>query len=96
KAVERMNDGKFEEALEILEGLEGYKEEKAKCLYSLAVHNVGSVFTLLGGQAVPFSSHAVPMLLAFILVGILAGAVGSIVSMARYLKEQGSVIADEA
>ena len=65
-------------------------------LYSLAVHNVGSVFTLLGGQPVPFSTHAVPMLLAFILVGILAGAVGSIVSMARYLKEQGSVIADEA
>ena len=28
-------------------------------------------------------------------VGILAGAVGSIVSMARYLKEQGSVILDD-
>lgn len=64
-------------------------------LYSLAVHNVGSMFNLLGGQAIPFSSYAVPMLLAFIFVGILAGAVGSIVSMARYLKEQGSVIADE-
>lgn len=64
-------------------------------LYSLAVHNVGSMFTLLGGQAIPFSSYAIPMLLAFIFVGILAGAVGSIVSMARYLKEQGSVISDE-
>lgn len=64
-------------------------------LYSLAVHNVGSMFTLLGEQAIPFSSFAIPMLLAFIFVGILAGAVGSIVSMARYLKEQGSVISDE-
>ena len=33
--------------------------------------------------------------IAFIFVGILAGAVGSIVSMARYLKEQGSVISDD-
>lgn len=64
-------------------------------LYSLAVRNIGSVFTLLGGSAIPFSAYAVRMLLAFILVGILAGAVGSIVSMARYLKEQGSVISDE-
>ena len=65
-------------------------------LYSLAVRNVGSMFSLLGGQAVAFSSYAVPMLLVFIFVGILAGAVGSIVSMARYLKEQGSVISDES
>lgn len=64
-------------------------------LYALTVRNVGSMFTLLGGEAVAFSSYAVPMLLIFILVGILAGAVGSIVSMARYLKEQGSVISDE-
>lgn len=64
-------------------------------LYSLTVRNVGSMFSLLGGQAIAFSSYAVPMLIIFILVGILAGAVGSIVSMARYLKEQGSVISDE-
>ena len=64
-------------------------------LYSLAARNIGSVFTMLGSQAIPFSRYAVPMLLAFIFVGILAGAVGSIVSMARYLKEQGSVISDE-
>lgn len=64
-------------------------------IYTLAIRNIGSVFSMLGGQAIPFSAHAVPMLLAFILVGILAGALGSIVSMARYLKEQGSVISDE-
>lgn len=64
-------------------------------LYTLAIKNIGSVFTILGGAAIPFSAHAVQMLLAFILVGILAGALGSIVSMARYLKEQGSVISDD-
>ena len=64
-------------------------------LYSLTMRNVGSVFALLGSAAIPFSAYAVPMLLAFIFVGILAGAVGSIVSMTRYLKEQGSVISDE-
>lgn len=64
-------------------------------IYSLAIKNIGNVFTLLGGAAIPFSAYAVKMLLAFILVGILAGAFGSIVSMARYLKEQGSVIQDD-
>lgn len=64
-------------------------------LYELALKNIGNVFSMLGGAAIPFSAYAVKMLIAFILVGILAGAVGSIVSMARYLKEQGSVISDD-
>ena len=64
-------------------------------LYELALKNIGNVFSMLGGAAIPFSAYAVKMLVAFILVGILAGAVGSIVSMARYLKEQGSVISDD-
>ena len=64
-------------------------------LYSLALKNIGNVFSMLGGQAIPFSAYAGKMLIAFIFVGILAGAVGSIVSMARYLKEQGSVILDD-
>lgn len=64
-------------------------------LYSLALRNIGNVFQMLGNQSIPFSAYAGRMLVAFILVGILAGAVGSIVSMARYLKEQGSVILDD-
>ena len=64
-------------------------------LYSLALRNIGNVFQMLGSQSIPFSAYAGRMLVAFILVGILAGAVGSIVSMARYLKEQGSVILDD-
>ena len=64
-------------------------------LYSIALKNIGSVFSMLGSQAIPFSAYDGRMLIAFIFVGILAGAVGSIVSMARYLKEQGSVISDD-
>lgn len=64
-------------------------------LYELTLKNIGNVFSMLGGAAIPFSAYAVKMLIAFIFVGILAGAVGSIVSMARYLKEQGSVISDD-
>ena len=64
-------------------------------IYTLAMRNIGNVFSMLGGSAIPFSAYAVQMLLAFLLVGIVAGAIGSIVSMARYLKEQGSVIDDE-
>ncbi|MBE6735802.1 MAG: ABC transporter permease [Ruminococcaceae bacterium] len=64
-------------------------------LYSIALKNIGSVFSMLGSQVIPFSAYAGKMLIAFIFVGILAGAVGSIVSMTRYLKEQGSVISDD-
>jgi len=64
-------------------------------LYELTLKSLGSIFTLFGGSAIPFISCAFPMLGAFILIGILAGTVGSIVSMSRYLKEQGSVVSDE-
>ncbi len=64
-------------------------------MYTLVLKNIGNVFTLFGGAAIPFSAYAWQMLGAFILVGVLAGAFGSIVSMTRYLKEQGSVISDD-
>ena len=45
QAVEKMNEGEFEEALAILEDLKGFDGEKAKCLYSIAVlaHNDGQL-----------------------------------------------------
>jgi len=64
-------------------------------LYTLTLRAVGSVFSILGDQPVSFSQYGVRMLIAFMLVGIIAGALGSIVSMARYLKEQGSVVSNE-
>ena len=65
-------------------------------IYNLTISSLGDIFQVLGGQAVAFGKYAVPMLVSFVLVGILAGSVGSIVSMARYPKEQeGSVVTNE-
>lgn len=64
-------------------------------LYQLTMSSLGTLFTLFGTQTIAFGSYALPMLLAFILIGIFAGVFGSIFSMARYLKEQGSVVSDD-
>ncbi len=64
-------------------------------LYSLTMRAIGGVFSILGDSYISFGTYGVRMLLSFILVGILAGTIGSIVSMARYLKEQGSVVSDD-
>lgn len=64
-------------------------------LYKLTMNAIDSVFQILGDGALPFGNYAVGMLIVFILVGILAGTVGSIVSMSRYLKEQEGVIDEE-
>lgn len=64
-------------------------------LYELALKSLGTIFTLFGTTSIPFGSYALPMLLAFILIGIFAGVFGSIFSMGRYLKEQGSVVSDD-
>lgn len=40
------------------------------------------------GKPVAFSAHAVPLLLGFAAAGVLVGAVGSAISVSRYLKEE--------
>lgn len=64
-------------------------------IYTMTIKSVGNMFSILGGTVVPFSQYACRMLIGFILIGVLAGVIGSIVSMNRYLKEQGSVIVNE-
>lgn len=61
-------------------------------LYELTMKAVSGVFSVLGDQPISFGSYAGPMLLCFILVGVLAGTLGSIISMSRYLKEQEGVV----
>ena len=39
-------------------------------------------------------SFLIAFLLGFVIIGVIAGTSGSIVSMGRYLKEQGSVISE--
>ena len=64
-------------------------------IYRATMKSLGNVFSVLGGAAIPFQQYAVTMLISFVVVGVLAGVLGSIVSMARYLKEQGSVVSNE-
>ena len=64
-------------------------------IYRATMKSLGNVFSVLGGAAIPFQQYAVTMLISFVVVGVLAGVLGGIVSMARYLKEQGSVVSNE-
>lgn len=64
-------------------------------LYRLMLHYIGDSLGMLGGGAIPFGQYGGRMLIAFILIGVLAGVLGSIFSMARYLKEQGSVVTND-
>ena len=64
-------------------------------VYELAMVSVSEMFSVFGSAAVPFGRYALPMLLIFILIGVGAGVFGSIFSMGRYLKEQGSVVSDD-
>lgn len=49
----------------------------------------------LSNSLVDFKDYALPLLLAFVIVGILSGVVGSMVSIQKYLKEQGGVTYNE-
>ena len=49
-----------------------------------------SIFT-----PVPFGGYAGYILLVFMAIGIFTGSFGSIISMGKYLKEQGSVVSEE-
>ncbi|MBR5015247.1 MAG: permease-like cell division protein FtsX [Clostridia bacterium] len=65
-------------------------------LYKLAMNSFGSIFTLFGTAGVSFLPYALPMLGAFIAIGVCAGIFGSIFSMRRYLKEHGgSVVSND-
>ena len=60
-----------------------------------------SVADMLGGimdfgsSLVPFTDYLLVILAAFLIIGILSGVVGSMVSIQRYLKEQGGVTYEE-
>lgn len=52
--------------------------------------DVLSIFT-----PVPFGGYAGYILLVFLAIGIFTGSFGSIISMGKYLKEQGSVVSED-
>ena len=50
----------------------------------------------IGDNLVEFKEYALLILAAFLVIGILSGVVGSMVSIRRYLKEQGGVTYEES
>ncbi|HHU83685.1 MAG TPA: ABC transporter permease [Clostridiales bacterium] len=64
-------------------------------LYTTVKNSLASMIVLFNSEIVPFGKYALVLFIAFAVIGIFTGSVGSAVSMGRYLKEQGSVIANE-
>lgn len=61
-------------------------------LYTIASNSLASVLVMFDSDIVPFSSGAGVIFVAFVVIGLFTGSFGSLVSMGKYLKEQGSVI----
>lgn len=64
-------------------------------LYAVAEKVFAQTLSLIGFSLVPFSEYWWQILLVFVAIGLFTGAFGSLVSMAKYLKEQGSVVSDD-
>lgn len=64
-------------------------------LYMLTGEALLTIFGVLGGSLVSFWDYAAYIGIAFVVVSIIAGGFGSIISIGKYLKEQGSVVLDD-
>ena len=58
-------------------------------LYAVAEKVFAQTLSLIGFSLVPFSGYWWQILLVFVAIGLFTGGFGSLVSMAKYLKEQG-------
>ncbi len=58
-------------------------------VYELVSRSLGMSFTfIMPGGLVAFTDHVIILLIAFLAVGIVTGALGSVMSIGKYLKEQ--------
>ncbi len=64
-------------------------------LYHLLSGAFSSIFSVIGNTIVNFWSVALYIFAGFIIVSVFIGGLGSLISMRKYLKEQGSVVLDE-
>ena len=64
-------------------------------LYAVAEKVFAQTLSLIGFSLVPFSEYWWQILLVFVAIGLFTGGFVSLVSMAKYLKEQGSVVSDD-
>ncbi len=64
-------------------------------LYHLLAGPFASIFAILGNTVVNFWEYALVIFIGFLSVSVITGGLGSLISMRKYLKEQGSVVVDE-
>lgn len=60
--------------------------------YEFAINQFSDLLISLGLEALKFADYALPMLGAFVLIGIITGVGGALLSMGRYLNKEGSEI----
>lgn len=65
-------------------------------IYFLASDALLSIFGILGGTLVNFWDYAAYIFAAFLGVSVFTGGLGSVFSIGKYLKEQGSVVIDDS
>lgn len=63
-------------------------------IYQLAITQFGDLLSSLNLTAIPFTDYALPMFGIFILIGVLCGVGGSVVTMSKYLNKEGSEISN--
>ena len=61
-------------------------------VYDLAVNQFSDLFSTMGITPLNFTNYALPMLGAFVGIGIVSGVGGSLITMRRYLNKEGSEI----
>lgn len=59
-------------------------------VYELAISQFADVFSSVGISPLPFIDTALPMLGAFVGIGVVSGVGGSLITMGRYLNKEGS------
>ncbi|MBP9987904.1 MAG: permease-like cell division protein FtsX [Ruminococcus sp.] len=66
-------------------------------IYKLLQPTVNSLFSMIsqGFKLVDFRQFALYLLAAFVVLGIVSGGIGSLISIQKYLKERGGVIYEE-
>ena len=64
-------------------------------LYSGAEKIFYELFAILGNTMVPFKDGMWILLITFLATGIITGAIGSFISLGRYLKEHGKVVGND-
>ncbi len=61
-------------------------------IYYLAGDSLLTIFGILGGQLISFKDYALYLFAGFVIVSVVTAGIGSIFSIGKYLKEQGSVV----